>query len=52
MDKKWRCLVTGEAIDISECQDCHTRSCAVNVGFAEGPEKVEEPAEETTDKKS
>ena len=53
MEKKWKCLVTDEAIDISECNDCHTRSCAVNTGFAEGPDRIEESdTEKSTDEKS
>ncbi len=32
------CYVTGCVIDPSECDECYTRSCPVNTGFAEGPE--------------
>ena len=40
MDKtKYICHLTGEEIDPSECNDCHTRSCPVNTGFAPGPEE-------------
>ena len=46
MEKKWKCLVTGEAIDITECHDCHTWSCAVNTGYVEGPDRIEEPSTE------
>lgn len=50
-EKKWKCEVTGEAINISECRDCHTRSCQVNTGFSDGPELIkEEDVKETLER--
>ena len=51
-DKKWKCEVTGKPIHISECYECHTRSCQVNTGFSDGPEllKDEERSEENVEK--
>jgi len=37
----YRCLVTKEPIDITECNKCETRSCPINTGFAVDPERID-----------
>ena len=44
MEKKWKCIVTGDAICITECHECHTQSCPVNTGFVKEPPVIQNEA--------
>ena len=46
-----RCHLDGSYVTWDkDCADCHTRSCPVNTGFADGPLPDEETNEEAQNK--
>jgi hypothetical protein len=37
---QYRCYVTEEIIDLTDCHGCNTQSCPINTGYVTEPEKI------------